>query len=84
MTLEAALAVGSRQELVAYLFDLAESCRDGRIQVENTDTSTFIDASGRWLETLEEFLRQHTGAGAPESPSWAIIAMIFSAGLVYE
>ena len=82
--IDAALSVGSREELIAYLADLAESCRAGRIRVENPDTSDFIDASARWLESLDTFLRQHTGVDAPESPSWAIIAMVFSAGLVYE
>jgi hypothetical protein len=84
MTIEAALAVTSREQLVAYLTDLAEDCRRERIPVENPDTPGFIEASAAWLEGLDAFLRRQTGAGAPESPTWAIIAMIFSAGLVYE
>jgi hypothetical protein len=82
--IEAALAVSSREELVAYLEGLAENSRAGIMPVENPNTSDFIDASAAWLEGLDPFLREHTGEGAPASPSWAIVAMVFSAGLVYE
>lgn len=82
--IEAALAVRTREDLIAYLEDLAEGSRSGGIPVENTNTSDFVEASAAWLEGLDPFLRHHTGEGVPDSPSWAIIAMIFSAGLVYE
>jgi hypothetical protein len=82
--IEAALAVGSRDELVAYLANLAERARLGEIPVENPHTSSFIEASAAWLEGLDPFLRHHTGEAAPDSPSWATIALIFSAGLTYE
>lgn len=82
--IERASAVGTRDDLVAYLADLAEKSRTGTVPVENPSTPDFIEASAAWLEGLDAFLRHHFGEGAPESPSWAIIAMIFSAGLVYE
>jgi hypothetical protein len=81
---EEAMNVRSRAELVIYLSSLAEKARAGTIPVENPNTADFIEASGAWLEGLDSFLRRHTGEGEPDSPSWSIIAMIFSAGLVYE
>jgi hypothetical protein len=81
---EETLDVRSRTELVRYLSSLAEKARAGTIPVENPDTADFIEASGAWLEGLDAFLRHHTGEGEPDFPSWSIIAMIFSAGLVYE
>ncbi|MEU6964999.1 DUF7660 family protein [Streptomyces chrestomyceticus] len=82
--IEAALAVKSQEGLVEFLADLAESARLDRVPVENPQTSEFIEASSAWLEGLDGFMRQHTGEGAPESPTWATVALIFSAGLVYE
>ncbi|MET7463115.1 hypothetical protein [Nonomuraea sp. NPDC005501] len=82
--IEAAMAVTTREELVAYLANLAEKSREGEIPVENVQTCDFIEASSAWLEGLDTFLLRHTGQSAPSSPSWATIAMIFSAGLVYE
>jgi hypothetical protein len=78
------LAVKSREDLVRYLFDLADEARRETEAVENPQTPDFIEASGAWLEGLDAFLRRHTGEAAPEAPTWSIIAMIFSAGLVYE
>ena len=82
--IEAALAVTSREELIGYLANLAERARRGVIPVENPSTPDFIEASSAWLEGLDSFLRHHTGEAAPEAPSWSTIAMVFSAGLVYE
>lgn len=82
--IEEALNVRSRAELVRHLGALAAKARAGLIPVENPATADFIEASGAWLEGLDAFLRHHTGEGEPDSPSWSIIAMIFSAGLVYE
>lgn len=54
------------------------------VPVENPGIADFIEASGPWLEGMDAVLRHHTGEGEPDSPTWSIIAMIFSAGLVYE
>jgi hypothetical protein len=82
--IDAALAVSSHEELVEYLADLAEKARQGAVPVENPSTPDFIEASSAWLEGLDAFLRHHTGEVASEAPKWSTIAMIFSAGLVYE
>ncbi|MEV5595341.1 hypothetical protein [Streptomyces sp. NPDC052496] len=81
--IETASAVNSREDLVRHLTDLAEKAGRGTIPVENPETSAFLEASSAWLEGLDGFLRQHTGEGAPESPTWATVALLFSAGLVH-
>jgi len=79
----AALAVGSREELVAFLLDLAQRARAGRTPVENETSPDMIEAAAYWTEGMEEFLlaRGETLSGLS---AWSIVAMIFSAGLVYE
>jgi hypothetical protein len=79
----AALAVGSREELVAYLVDLAQRARAGRTPVENVTSVDMIEAAAYWTEGMEEFLlaRGQTLSGLS---TWSIVAMTFSAGLVYE
>ncbi|WP_460707979.1 DUF7660 family protein [Myceligenerans halotolerans] len=81
---DAALAVGSRKDLVVYLADLAQKARQGEAPVENLSTPDFIEASGAWLEGLDSFLRRNAGRGEEEVSTWAIVAMIYSGGLVYE
>ncbi|WP_212909920.1 hypothetical protein [Streptomyces sp. TS71-3] len=82
--IDAALAVSSLEELVAYLADLSEKARRGVVPVENPNTPDFIEASSAWLEGIDAFLRHHTGEAVPQVPKWSTIALIFSAGLVYE
>jgi hypothetical protein len=82
--IDAALAVRSRDDLVAYLNTLAGDARAGRVPVENITSPDFIEASAAWLAGLDQFLRSQRVEVVSGEPSWLTIAMIFSAGLVYE
>lgn len=83
MTPEEAQAVASRADLVAYLIDLSSRVRDGRAAVENGSAAEFIEAAAYWTRGMDGFF-SNRGEEVPETPSWAMIAMIFSAALVYE
>lgn len=83
MRLEEAQAVASREDLVAYLIDLSSRVGTGRLPVENVYTSEFIEAAAYWIREMEGFF-SNQGVQVPNVPSWALIAMIFSAALVYE
>ena len=80
---EDAQAVASRADLVAYLVDLSSRVRDGRTSVENASVPDFIEAAAYWSQGMDGFFLNR-GEEVPDAPSWAMIAMIFSAALVYE
>jgi hypothetical protein len=80
---EVALAVDSAESLSAFLLDLAERARNGSSPVENETSLRMIEASAYWVEGMEEFLLARGRALSGISP-WAMIAMIYSAGLIYE
>ncbi len=80
---EDAQAVTSRADLVQYLIGLADRVRDGRMPVENSSSLEFIEAAGYWIQALDGFF-SNRGEDVPDAPSWELIAMIFSAALVYE
>lgn len=79
----AALAVRSQEELVAFLIDLAQRARSGQTPVENETSPEMIEAAAYWTEGMGDFLRVRGEDVSSLSP-WSIVALIFSAGLVYE
>jgi hypothetical protein len=78
-----ALAIGTPDQLSAHLVELAARARAGLTPVENEASPDLIEAAGYWSENAVEFLRAR-GVGIDDVSPWAIVAMIFSAGLVYE
>jgi hypothetical protein len=79
----AALAVGSREELASFLLDLAQRARSGQTPVENESSWDMIEAAAYWSEGMEDFLRARSEDVDRLSP-WPVVALVFSAGLVYE
>jgi hypothetical protein len=78
-----ALAVGSKEELTDFLVSLAQRARAGQTPVENETSPDMIEAAAYWTEGIEDFLLAR-GMNLQELSAWSIVAMIFSAGLVYE
>lgn len=78
------LAVKSRQDLIAYLARLSTQVRQGSMQVENVLTHDFLEAASAWLRDSPGFFKNNAEGINPDDLTWAIVAAIFSAGLVYE
>jgi hypothetical protein len=78
-----AAEIGSRAELVAYLTNLAENARAGNTPMENKSSPDLVEAAAAWTEGIEDFMETRGYDIARLSP-WAIVAVIFAAGLVYE
>ncbi|MDH6630579.1 hypothetical protein M2271_008440 [Streptomyces sp. LBL] len=76
--------INSRDDLAAYLRDLAKTVSDGRIALENPLTEDFVDASARWTKAMDGFFKNVIEEPVPDSPSWAMIAAIFRAAVTYE
>ncbi|MFJ5218725.1 hypothetical protein ACIP98_28890 [Streptomyces sp. NPDC088354] len=76
--------IKSKDDLAAYLQDLAKAIGDGRIALENPSTVDFVDASARWTKAMDGFFKNVIGEPVPDSPNWAIIAAIFRAAVTYE
>jgi hypothetical protein len=75
--------VDSPSKLAEFLVDLAERARNGETRVENPSSVAMIEASGAWVEHIESFLTAR-GRNVAELSPWAAVAMVYSAGLVYE
>jgi len=83
MNFEEAQAVSSQDDLVRYLTDLAARVREGRATVENDSAPEFIEAAAHWTQAMDGFFSNRREQ-VPNTPSWSLVAMIFSAALVYE
>jgi hypothetical protein len=51
--------------------------------VENETSPDLIEAAAAWTEGIEDFMETR-GYDMTRLSPWAIVALIFSAGLVYE
>jgi hypothetical protein len=80
---EAAIAVDSPASLSQFLLDLAARVRNGQSPIENESTLPMVEASAYWVENIEEFLLSR-GRRISEISPWAAVAMVYSAGLIYE
>jgi hypothetical protein len=81
--IEIVWAVNSPSRLAEFLIDLAERARNGTIRIENSSSVAMIEASGAWVEGIESFLLSR-GKDITELSPWAAVAMVYSAGLIYE
>jgi hypothetical protein len=77
-------AIESREDLARYLQELANAIDNGSVDTANSATSDFIDAAGRWSGSMDGFFQNVMGSQVPDTPSWAMIAAIFRAAIVYE
>ncbi|SCG63349.1 DUF7660 family protein [Micromonospora humi] len=77
-------SIVTREDLAHYLVQLAAKIDDGRISVENSTTSAFLDSAGRWTNSMDGFFDNVMKEPVPDLPDWAMIAAIFRAALVYE
>lgn len=73
----------SREELAAFLAELADSVVKEPERWENSDLVDFLRAWAAWLEDMDGyFLNQ--GEPVPSAPSWQLIAQMLLAARVYE
>lgn len=75
--------VASREDLVRFLADLADSVKRGERKVKNETVAELIEAASGWVQDMHGYFENH-GLETPSTPSWSLITMIFSAALVYE
>lgn len=80
---DVAWEVNSPSKLAEFLADLADRARNGGIRVENSSSVAMIEASGAWVDGIEGFLAAR-GRNVAELSPWAAVAMVYSAGLIYE
>ena len=75
--------VDSPAKLAQFLDDLANRARNGETRVENASSVEMIESSGAWVKGIERFLTTR-GRNVTDLSPWAAVAMVYSAGLVYE
>jgi hypothetical protein len=76
-------SVRTRDDLAAYLAELAGKARGGEVAVENADSVAFLEAASAWVADMDGYFLNR-GEPVPQHPSWSLVAMIVSAGLAYE
>ncbi|GAA2621395.1 hypothetical protein SMC26_17405 [Actinomadura fulvescens] len=72
-TLDEALAVSTRDELIAHISRLHEALAKGE-EIENPTTEHFLEALAGWLGDVRD----------ETEPSWSLLARALSAALIYE
>ncbi len=75
--------VTTRDDLAAYLEELAADIRGGRHPHENTTSASLIDGASGWVADMDGWFANR-GEEMPPEPTWRLIAYIFTASLVYE
>jgi hypothetical protein len=76
--------VRSREDLSAFLAQLAGRMRDGSLSVENEASADFVDAAARWSRAMAGYFKNVMDEPVPDAPDWAMIAAIFAAAVIYE
>lgn len=76
-------SVRTREDLVAYLAELSDAVRAGGAETQSVSASDLLEAASAWVADMDGYFANR-GEAAPDDPSWALIAAIFDASLIYE
>ena len=75
--------VASRDDLVRFLADLAAEVQAGRHPADNASAVDLLESASAWTADMDGYYANR-GEEVPATASWALIAHIFAASLVYE
>jgi hypothetical protein len=78
-----ARSVQTRDDLVRYRAELADSVRGGKLRVENVSAADLLEAASAWVDAMDGYFTNRNEP-VPQSPDWSLVASIFSAALIYE
>lgn len=73
----------TREQLVAFLDQLADSFLKEPERWENADLESLLRAWSAWLEDMDGFFLNR-GESVPSEPSWQLVAQMLLAARVYE
>jgi hypothetical protein len=73
----------SREELVKFLGEMADSIDEEPERWQNSNLPDFLNAWAAWLEDMDGFFLNR-GEIVPTSPSWQLIAQMLLAARTYE
>lgn len=73
----------TREELVSFLDQLADSYLDEPERWENADLVSFLRAWSAWLDDMDGYFVSR-GEPVPSEPSWQLVAQMLLAARVYE
>jgi len=73
----------TREELAAFLDNLADSLVEEPEVWENDTLERFLRAWSAWIGDMDGYFA-HQGLSAPEVPSWQLVAQMLLAARVYE
>jgi hypothetical protein len=76
-------SIRTRADLAQYLDTLASAVRQGDVPTENVTAADLIDGASAWIADMDGYFANR-GEVTPQEPTWALIAAIFQAALIYE
>lgn len=76
-------AVGTRDDLGAFLRELARQATDNLDAFENRTVPDYLEAASAWVVDMDGAFA-NLGKLVPETPTWALVAQIFLAATAYE
>ena len=75
--------IQSRTDLAAFVEELAEGLRSGKVMWENADLPSYLEAMAAWIADMDGYYA-NIGKSCPEEPSWRTLAEILLAASQYE
>ena len=76
-------AVSSRDDLSAFLRELARQASLDLDAFENRTVPDYLEAASAWVVDMDGVFA-NLGQRVPETPTWALVAQIFLAATAYE
>lgn len=73
----------SRDDLAAFVDQLARSYMEDPQSWENSTIDQFLEALSGWISDMDGYFK-NLGMPVPASPSWELIAQMLSAATAYE
>lgn len=76
-------AVGSREELAAFLRSAADDLARNPGAWENSSLGSFLASWAAWLDDMPGWY-QNQGGAVPDRPDWQLVAHMVMAARIYE
>ena len=75
--------IKTREDLSKFVSELANECRQGPEDWENTTLASYLEALAAWIAAMDGYFLNQKQA-VPERPEWKTLAQMLAAACFYE